>query len=160
MKILGIDPGYDRVGWAFLEVNAHNVVRVVEYGCIQTNKKDSVTHRYAQIISEMQKLCQTYTPDHISMESVFFSKNQKTAMRVSEARGIIIASFLPFSDSLIEYTPNQVKLAVTGYGSADKVAVEKMVRMQLHIADTKIIDDTIDAIAIAFTHALLKDQKL
>ncbi|MDQ5951496.1 MAG: crossover junction endodeoxyribonuclease RuvC [Patescibacteria group bacterium] len=92
------------------------------------------------------------------MESIFFSKNQKTAMRVSEARGVIIGALLPYCNSLVEYTPNQVKLAVTGYGTADKQAVEKMVRMQLKITDPSIIDDTIDAIAIAFTHALLKDK--
>lgn len=158
MKILGIDPGYDRVGWAVIEVTNRNTPQVIACGCIQTSKKESVVSRYTQIISELRQLCSNHTLEDVSMESIFFSKNQKTAMRVSEARGVIIGALLPYCNSLVEYTPNQVKLAVTGYGTADKQAVEKMVRMQLKITDPSIIDDTIDAIAIAFTHALLKDK--
>lgn len=156
MKILGIDPGYDRVGWGIITVSERREVSVLSYGCIQTDKKGSLLQRYSQVISEMSTMLAQHKPDEVSLESIFFSKNQKTAMHVSEARGVIISTLIPFSIPITEYTPNQVKLTVTGSGAADKKAVEKMVRMQLKIADTKIIDDTIDAIAIAFTHSLLR----
>lgn len=158
MKILGIDPGYDRVGWAVLDSSSQSQYQLLEYGCIQTNKNERLLQRYSQISTTLKDILTTHQPHFTSMESVFFSKNQRTAMRVSEARGVIIAGILPFTPALVEYTPNQVKLAVTGYGSADKAAVAKMLRLQLRFNDENLLDDTIDAIAIAFTHVLLRND--
>lgn len=157
MKILGIDPGYDRVGWAVV-APANQKPQVLAYGCVQTKKTDNVILRYLHITKEITEVLRQHTPSEVAIESLFFSKNQKTAIRVSEARGVVIACVLPFVSSIAEYTPNQVKQVVTGYGNADKLAVEKMVRMQLALPAEKIIDDTIDAIAIAFTHSFLRNS--
>lgn len=160
MIILGIDPGYDRVGWAVLETTTARTCRVVAYDCIQTKKTDDMWQRYSQIVSDLHLVIERYSPKIAAIESIFFSKNQKTAIKVSEARGIIIGSILSEVEEIAEYTPNQIKLAVTGYGNSDKTAVEKMVRMQLKIASKKVIDDTMDAIATAFTHALNSGSRL
>lgn len=158
MKILGIDPGYDRIGWGIVNLSDNRAVKLLEYGCIQTNKNSSTMQRYSQVVKAMSELLTAYQPDEAALESIFFSKNQKTAMQVSEARGVIISALLPYLMPIAEYTPNQVKLTVTGSGSADKKAVEKMVRLQLKLTEPKIIDDAIDAIAIAFTHSLLRSS--
>lgn len=160
MTILGIDPGYDRVGWAVLTVNSSRTYSVTAYDCIQTNKSDDIWQRYSQIAVDLRKVIATHSPDVAAIESIFFSKNQKTAIKVSEARGIIIGCILSDVREIAEYTPNQIKLAVTGYGNSDKTAVEKMVRMQLKITNKKVIDDTMDAIATAFTHALNSGSRL
>lgn len=155
MRILGIDPGYDRVGWAVIDCDVRKKCQVIAMDCIQTSKKESRFERYRQIIKVMKGVIETYQPTTASMESIFFSKNQKTAIHVSEARGLLIACILPFLSDIHEYTPNQIKLTVTGYGNADKPAVEKMIRLQLHLKEENIIDDTMDAVAAAFTHALM-----
>jgi crossover junction endodeoxyribonuclease RuvC len=160
MIILGIDPGYDRVGWAVIDLSEKRSVTVLEYGCVQTDKKSSIMERYSVIVTELITVLTKYKPKEAALETLFFSKNTKTALRVSEARGVIISTLIPFGVSLTEYSPNQVKLTVTGYGTADKQAVEKMVRMQLKITDNNIIDDTIDAVAIAFTHSLQRSKVL
>lgn len=156
MRILGIDPGYDRVGWAVVECDARKNCVVIAYDCIQTSNKATTWQRYSQIIDSLKTAITEHKPTAAAIESIFFSNNQKTAIRVSEARGVIIATLLPHIAVVSEYTPNQIKLAVTGYGNSDKAAVEKMVRLQLKLNSTTVIDDTIDAVATAFTHALLQ----
>lgn len=156
MIVLGIDPGYDRVGWAILEENTKGKCSVIECGCIQTKKTDEIFLRYKSIITQLQENISKYQPEILAIESIFFSNNQKTAIRVSEARGVILGALIPSIDIITEYTPNQIKLAVTGYGNADKAAVEKMVKLQVALPNAKLIDDTIDAIAIAFTQIVSK----
>lgn len=160
MTVLGIDPGYDRVGWALIELSDTRRASTSLYGCIQTSKSASLIARYQQITSELDEILKKVNPSEIAIEQIFFSKNQKTAIRVSEARGVILATVLPHQIPISEYTPNQIKLAVTGFGNADKQAVEKMVRMQLKLPAGKVIDDTIDALAIAFTHSFLRFKAL
>ena len=127
------------------------------YGLIETTKTQSIWQRYQQLDQELGEILDQYHPKEAALESVFFSKNQKTALRVSEARGVIINCLLRYQLRCFEYTPPQVKQAVTGYGNADKTAVEKMVRLQMKTmmqeSSNKIIDDTIDAMAVAMTHA-------
>ncbi len=151
--VLGIDPGYDRVGWAVGKVDAIYTVKLLEYGLIQTQKADDIFTRYTQIQSELSDILEKHAPSSAGLETLFFSKNTKTALRVSEARGVIIAELLQHACSVHEYNPVQVKQAVTGYGQADKAAVEKMVRLQLHIAQQNVMDDTMDALAIVLTHS-------
>ncbi|MDQ3008135.1 MAG: crossover junction endodeoxyribonuclease RuvC [bacterium] len=149
---LGIDPGYDRVGWAFGSVSSRQVT-VLKYGCIQTNNSDDIQMRYEQIRAELDALLTMYTPVQAALETIFFSKNQTTAIRVSEARGVIIGELLRHNVTFYEYNPMSIKLAVTGHGKADKAAVEKMVRLQLRIPVSKVKDDAMDALAILLTHA-------
>jgi crossover junction endodeoxyribonuclease RuvC len=154
--ILGIDPGYDRVGWCVGSVGQNFQLQVIKFGCIQTSPKQTLLERYQQIDTELTEVVRELHPTEAAVESLFFTKNQKTAMHVSEARGVIISCLFRHQVQFFEYTPLQIKQAVTGYGKADKAAVEKMVRLQLgsQISQQagKIIDDTLDAMGIALTH--------
>ncbi len=150
--ILAIDPGYDRLGWAMGQVESSKL-KVKSYGCIGTNKKETLFKRYTQIIAELTQVIKDYNPTQLAIEDLFFSKNTKTAMKVSEVRGVIIGLCLSRGIEVYEYKPNQIKLAVTGSGRADKKAVDKMVRLQLNLPKEKIIDDTMDALAILITHS-------
>jgi len=152
---LGIDPGYDRIGWAIGE-GFGSKPRIINFGCIQTNKKDTLFKRYQAIENELQEIIEKYQPHELAIETLFFSRNKTTALQVSEARGVILSCATRNSLNIFEYYPNQIKLTVTGNGQANKAAVEKMIRLQLDIPPVKIIDDAIDAIGIVLTHAILK----
>ncbi|MBP7740820.1 crossover junction endodeoxyribonuclease RuvC [Candidatus Woesebacteria bacterium] len=155
LKILGIDPGYDRVGWA-VGIYKNSKFEVEDLGCIQTNKKDDIFGRYNQIINELQSVIEKFSPNSLAIEMLYFAKNKKTALRVSEARGVIISIALNSGLEVFEYSPNEIKLAVTGSGAADKQAVEKMVKMQISYNLNGQIDDAIDALAVAMTHGFNK----
>ena len=155
--ILGIDPGFDRVGWAVGSSSSAFDIKLLEYGCIQTNKKQDVFTRYKQIAAELKLIIQTHKPTELAIENLFFSKNTSTALRVSEARGIIIGTCLDSNTTVHEYNPNQIKQAVTGHGRATKTAMEKMVKLQFLLPkDEKIIDDAIDALGILLTHSVTR----
>ena len=145
--ILAIDPGYDRIGWA-VGTKWKAKVQIIDYGCIQTTKTDDMMTRYRQINYELQEIVNNHRPVKAIIESLFFFKNQKTALKVSEARGVIISCLLRNGVEIKELTPLQIKSAVTGYGRADKKSVEKMVRMELKLENIDIIDDAIDALGM------------
>jgi len=152
---LGIDPGYDRIGWA-IGKGLDSKPEIISFGCIQTNKKDSLFQRYQALEQQLQKIIDQYHPQDLAIETLFFSKNKTTALKVSEARGVILSCCTRNKLNIAQYHPNQIKLTVTGSGQANKIAMEKMVRLQLNIPPVKIIDDAIDAIGIVLTHAILK----
>lgn len=156
--IIGIDPGYDRVGLAIGQKDGQSW-QIMAHACIQTDKKTHLFARYAQIAEELEKLILKYKVTEAGIESLFWFKNKSTALDVSEARGIIIATLLRQGIKISEYTPLQIKQSLTGYGRADKKAVEKMVRMELALED-KIIDDTIDALATMICHECSRKLKL
>lgn len=152
--IMGIDPGYDRVGWAVIQAYSGQTVCKAA-GLLQTNARDTTLDRYRHIITALQELVMTYTPDIIAVEELFFSTNRKTALRVAEARGIILASILTADRShpqpqIVEVHPQTVKLTITGNGKADKLAVAKQLHRELLVPAT-LNDDALDAIAIAIT---------
>lgn len=152
--VIGIDPGYDRLGWSVADITSN--FRLLAAGCIQTDKSSSIFARYNTIQKELQNIIVKYNPTEAAIETLFFSKNTATALRVSEARGVLIASLLAAHCRIFEYNPVEIKQAVTGNGAATKVAVEKMVRMQATIQDTtKLIDDAIDAVAVNITHSVI-----
>ena len=161
--ILGIDPGYDRLGWAVGTPQGDNWQKVA-YGCIETDSRNTLIERYQALSNELEAIIKTHQATVVAIESLFFFKNQKTALKVSEARGVIIKTCLDQGLEIAEFTPLQIKQAVTGYGRADKKSVEKMVRMQLSLGQRKIIDDAIDALGIMLTykaqHKLLDLQKM
>ncbi len=160
MKIIAFDPGYDRLGWAVGETQ-NLKLKVKSFGCITTSKEDTLFHRYRIIIDEVEKLLIEHEPTQAATESLFFFSNQKTAMKVAEVRGIITGCLLKRNIEISEYTPIQIKQAAAGHGRADKVAVDKMVRLQLNLnPKEKIIDDTIDALAILLTHSIRSQSKL
>jgi crossover junction endodeoxyribonuclease RuvC len=151
IHILAIDPGFDRVGYA-VGLLENSKLTIKEYDLIQTNKKDTLFKRYQQIQNKLLQLVEQYKIDECSIESLFFFKNQKTALTVSEARGIIIGTLLKFNVTIHEYTPLQIKQALTGYGRADKKAILKMVQLQTKLDLKNAMDDTVDALAILLTH--------
>jgi len=154
-KLLGIDPGYDRVGWAIGEVQG-TTLKDIWYGLIQTNIKATLLERYQAIDTELSQILQLHQPSEAAVETLFFSQNKTTALHVAEARGVIISTLFRHSVQFFEYNPMQIKVAVAGFGGADKAAVEKMVRLQLgHLikAQEKVQDDTMDALGILITHS-------
>ncbi|MEX0912939.1 MAG: crossover junction endodeoxyribonuclease RuvC [Candidatus Paceibacterota bacterium] len=150
MRVLAIDPGYDRLGMAVMD-KINNQEKLVYSCCVETSKKDTVAKRIHQIGEVFEKLILKYKPDIVAMETLFFSKNQKTAMAVAETRGVI--TFLATRNSLEvrEFGPGEIKVAVTGYGSSDKRAVMEMLKRLVPNLPPKALDDEYDAIAVAVT---------
>lgn len=151
MIILGIDPGYDRVGIAVIEKNSLGKEVLIHSHCLQTSSKDDFFTRLAQVGEEISETIKKYSPDTLAIESLFISKNQKTAMRVSEARGVIIYEAIKNGLGIREYTPLQIKIAVTGYGASSKDQVMKMIPLLVKLPSKKAQDDEYDAIAVALT---------
>jgi len=147
MRVLSIDPGYDRVGLAVLEKQGGKDV-VVFSECIQTNKDLSISERIHSVGARVREKITEYTPDLFAIETLFFTNNQKTAMSVAEARGVVIYEAINAHIPVIELNPLQIKTAVTGNGRASKDAVYKMVSLIVPLTKKKFIDDEIDAIAI------------
>jgi crossover junction endodeoxyribonuclease RuvC len=151
MKVIAIDPGYDRCGIAVLEKKINNKEVIIFSECFQTDKKKSLQQRIFSIGKRIELLIKTYHPESMAIEGLFFSKNTKTALQVSEARGVIIFQAMNNKLTLYEYTPNQIKVAVTGYGSAKKQDVHRLVEKLIILEDKKYIDDEVDAIATGLT---------
>ncbi len=152
MVVLGIDPGLATLGWGVIE-SEHGRQSLVEYGCILTTPDMRLPDRLKQIGEDMRGLLMRFKPDEIAFEELFFAKNVKTALTVGAARGVSVAVCAEYTGKLYEYTPMQVKQAVTGYGGADKRQVQQMVKLLLRMEDIARPDDAADAIAIAITHA-------
>lgn len=149
--ILGIDPGVAIVGYGVLEFHA-GTFRCLEYGCITTEAHQLLENRLSEIYAGMQELIDRHHPDCISIEELFFNNNQKTAVDVAQARGVILLSANQKNVPIYEYTPLQVKSSIVGYGRAEKQQVMYMVRQYLHMKETPKPDDAADAIAIAICH--------
>ena len=152
MIILGIDPGLATLGWGVIEAERGRQ-RLVNYGCILTTPHQRFPERLKQIGEDMRMLLETYKPEEIAFEELFFAKNVTTALTVGAARGVALAACAEYTDKLYEYTPMQVKQAIVGYGKAEKQQIQQMVKMLLHMEDIARPDDAADAIAIALTHA-------
>jgi crossover junction endodeoxyribonuclease RuvC len=153
MKIIGIDPGYDRLGIAILDKPRSGKEKVEYSSCFQTSSKDDIYSRFKKIGQEITRLLERYEPDALAIENLFLTKNQKTAMRVAEVRGIIIYEAVKRGLSVHEYSPMEIKTAVTGDGSSDKSRMIKMITLLVDLPARKAIDDEYDAIAVALTYA-------
>ncbi|MFA7286010.1 MAG: crossover junction endodeoxyribonuclease RuvC [Candidatus Paceibacterota bacterium] len=151
MIILGIDPGYERIGIAILEKNKGEKERLIFSECFKTSKDINFEHRLVLIGEKIETVIKEYKPEVMAIETLFLNTNQKTVMHVSEARGVIIYEGVKNRLDLFEATPPQIKIATTGYGRADKKDVLKMVRLLIKIDENKKSDDELDAIAIALT---------
>ena len=151
MKVLGIDPGYGRCGVAIVEkVNGREAL--LYSNCIETSAKDDFSDRLAAVADGCARLMQEHSPDCVAMERLYFSNNQKTAMRVAEVRGALLNTAALAGLSVFEYTPGQIKSASAGYGGADKASVARMLHALLKIDKVIKHDDEYDAIAIGITH--------
>ncbi len=150
MITLGIDPGFARCGYAFIEAE-NSAYKIVNSGLIETLKTQKYNQRLSFIYNQLDKLIKEHKPNNAAIEELFFSKNTKTAIKVAEARGIIILALTLNNIEFEEYKPKEVKSQITGNGNADKDAMMKMVNI---FTGSKIIqDDTADAVAIALAHA-------
>lgn len=148
--ILGIDPGYGRTGWGVIE-KVGGDWQVVSFGCIETSVKDPFVDRLIELYKELQKLIIKYKPTRAGVEELFFAKNVKTAMKVGQARGVILLTLMQAGLPIDEFNPLQIKQALTGYGRAEKGQVERMVQMILGIKKKIRPDDAADALAVAIT---------
>ncbi|MBP9771716.1 MAG: crossover junction endodeoxyribonuclease RuvC [Candidatus Pacebacteria bacterium] len=150
MKVLGIDPGYDRLGIALLSGDASKQT-YVHSECFTPAKGEFLDRLYSAG-EKIREVIAIHKPSSLAIESLFVTNNQKTAMRVGELRGVILYEARRAGLSVAEYGPSQIKLAVTGYGKSDKDSVTDMVKRLVKIPDEKRLDDEYDAIAVAITH--------
>jgi crossover junction endodeoxyribonuclease RuvC len=157
IRILAIDPGFDRVGMAVLECDSKKKESLVFSSCIQTISSFPLHARIRTVGEEIKKIIVQYRPSALAVESLIFNTNQKTAMGVAHARGVIMYEASSHDLEIYEYTPLQIKVAVTGYGRASKEQVIEMVERLIEIPplskNKKRLDDEYDAIAIGLTHA-------
>ncbi len=151
MRILGIDPGYAILGYGIVDYHT-NHFDVNGYGAITTDKDMEMPQRLKHIYSEISNLIDLYKPDVVAIEELFFNKNAKTAILVAQARGVAITACVNKNLPLYEYTPLQIKQALTGYGRADKQQIQSMVKLILHLDEVPKPDDTADALAVAICH--------
>lgn len=152
MIILGIDPGLATLGYGVIESNGDRR-RMIQYGTLTTPPREPMPQRLRAIFQGVNQLMDIYQPDDVAFEELFFSKNITTGMAVSMARGVAMVAVVEHTPNLYEYTPMQIKQAVTGYGGADKHQVQQMVRLLLNMKEIARPDDAADALAVALTHA-------
>lgn len=152
MRILGIDPGIGRTGWGVIDVKGAKLT-VESYGCVETFLKKSLAERLAELYQEIIDIITENKPDTLAIEELFFNTNAKTAFVVGQARGVVLLAAAQQKLSVAVYTPLQVKIAVTGYGRAEKRQVEKMIMTLLKLSKKPKYDDISDALAVAVTHA-------
>jgi len=145
---MGIDPGTATTGYGIIEKENDNL-KMVDYGSIKTEPKFSTAERLKQIDKQLTKLIKKYKPQKIAVEDIFFFKNVKTAIKVSQARGVILSRAAQMKILIDEYTPLQIKQAVTSYGRAEKIQVQKMVKLLLDLKEIPQPDDAADALAAA-----------
>ncbi|MDO4484276.1 MAG: crossover junction endodeoxyribonuclease RuvC [Clostridia bacterium] len=151
MIVLGIDPGYALMGWGVVEAQGSKM-RLLGCGCVETKAGVPMPDRLRTLQLGIRDLISIYKPDDIAFEELFFARNVTTALMVGAARGAAIISAAEHTSNLYEYTPMQIKQAVTGYGRADKKQVQQMVKLLLHMDDIIKPDDAADAVACAITH--------
>ncbi len=160
MIILGIDPGLATMGYGVIETDG-NRHRLIQYGALTTQPGVAMPQRLNAIFTGVNQLMDIYAPDEVAIEELFFSKNVTTGIAVASARGAALVAAVRRTENLYEYTPMQIKLAVTGYGKADKVQMQSMVKMLLALDSVPRPDDAADALAVAITHAnSLKMKKM
>ena len=150
MRVLGIDPGYAIVGWGVVEY-VGNRFAPVGYGAVITEKDTPFEQRLIEIYDGVLDICKRYQPEALSIEKLYYQHNQTTVIGVAEARGVILLAAAQAGLPIYEYTPMQVKQAVTGYGKAVKKQVQEMTRILLHLPAIPKPDDTADALAMAIT---------
>lgn len=151
MRVLGIDPGYAIVGWGVVEYTG-NRFSPVGYGAVCTDKNTPFEQRLIEIYDGVQAVCREYRPEALAIEKLYYQHNQTTVIGVAEARGVILLAAAQAGVPIYEYTPMQVKQAVTGYGKAVKKQIQEMTRILLHLESVPKPDDTADALAMAIAH--------
>ncbi len=152
MTILGIDPGLATLGYGVIEKNERGEFKAVDYGVVLTPKDESLPVRLAMLEEGVKRVLEKYRPDEVAMEELFFSKNITTGIAVAHARGVALLTCVKECGKLYEYTPMQIKQALTGYGKADKHQIQSVVTSMLRLQSVPKPDDAADALAIALCH--------
>lgn len=158
MRILGIDPGYAIMGWGVIEKSGSSF-KPIAYGSIETQKDTPMPDRLKQLYSGLMDVIAEYDPSEASIEELYFNNNAKTAIFVGQARGVALLACINSGLSIYEYTPLQIKTAMTGYGRAEKKQIQQMVKMILNLDEVPKPDDTADAIAAAICHGYCGEAK-
>ena len=158
MIVLSIDPGIDRTGFAFFDKTGSDSCKYLASGLIQTDKKQSLQLRINIIYDEIRKLIAKYHPRVLVMERVFFAKNQKTAITVGQSQGMLLLLAEQSKLKVHFFTPTEIKLAVTGYGTSDKKSVQKMLHISLNLTQELVQDDQADAIACGYAFCCMNES--
>lgn len=152
MRIIGIDPGYAIIGYGVLEYRGGLDFAVVGFGAITTPAELPFEKRLKMIYDDMSQLLESYKPEQMGIEKLYFNTNQTTAIDVAQARGVTLLPAIQRGIKICEYTPLQVKMSITGYGRAEKKQVQEMTRQMLHLSQIPKPDDAADALGIAICH--------
>ncbi len=155
MRILGIDPGTGILGFGVIDFVKGKAPRMIDGGVISTPANTPLTDRLKDIYDGLTEIIKTTSPEVVSIEKLFFTKNITTAISVAEARGVAILVAAQANLPIFEYTPNEIKKTLTGYGNADKKQMQEMVRIHLNLREVPKPDDAADALAAAITHDLM-----
>lgn len=158
MRIIGIDPGTGILGFGVIDVDRSGSMTIVDAGVIRTPVHEDDAVRLLTIYDEIKSIVEETKPDSMSVEKLFFARNVTTAMTVSQARGVILLIGMQMNLKISEYTPLQIKQALTGYGRADKQQMQEMVKVLLKLKFIPQPDDCADALAAAITHAMCSRQ--
>lgn len=150
MRVLGVDPGYDRLGVAVLEYQ-DGKEQVLYSSCIETSRSATLPERLAELGTQLATVLKNHRPTALAIETLFFNKNQKTGIGVAHARGVVVYLAIEAGCAVYEFGPQEIKVAVTGYGNSDKGAVIDMVQRLVPTAPSSALDDEHDAIAVAMT---------
>ena len=155
MRILGIDPGTGICGFGVIEVKQTGRAKMIDNGVIATPPHTLLSERLLDIYESMHEIIKLNKPDCVSIEKLFFTKNVTTGISVAEARGVVLLVCKQHELPTFEYTPNEIKKTMTGYGSADKKQMQEMVKLHLDLTSVPKPDDAADALAAAITHSLM-----
>lgn len=156
MVIVGFDPGLATLGYGVIFKDAKNKPEMVDYGIVSTPKDASLPERLVMIEKGVKQIIDKFKPNEIAIEELFFAKNVKTGIAVAHARGVTLMTAIKECGKIYEYTPLQIKQALTGYGRADKHQIQQMVKTLLNLKAVPKPDDAADALAVALTHAQTK----
>ena len=158
MRILGIDPGYAILGWGVIEKKGSSFIPIA-YGSLETDKDMPMPERLKVLYSGLMEIIAEYEPEEASVEELYFNNNAKTAIFVGQARGVALLACINSGVELFEYTPLQIKTAMTGFGRAEKKQIQSMVKMILNLDSVPKPDDTADALAAAICHGYSGEMK-
>ncbi len=153
MIIVGFDPGLATLGYGVIKTDKRSKPEMIDYGIVSTGKDENLAVRLCLLEKGVEQIIKTFKPDEIAIEELFFAKNVKTAINVAHARGVILLTANKHCPNIFEYTPLQIKQALTGYGRADKNQIQQMVKTTLRLKGIPRPDDAADALAVALCHA-------
>ncbi len=153
MIIVGFDPGIATLGYGVIKTEKRLKPQMIDYGIVSTPKEENLAVRLAMLEKGIKQIIEKFKPDEIAVEELFFAKNVKTAITVAHARGVILLTAIKECGKIFEYTPLQIKQALTGYGRADKNQIQQMVKTMLGLKGIPRPDDAADALAVALCHS-------